>query len=213
MRRLPLLLLIPLLLALLSCGQRKRDAAYYEQLVDSIRKAEQVQQMQRQAADIMDSPVRTFFDTLQMRPLPIQSEGADFARIGRFGKVPVSISVLLGFPVGTPLKALLLPKMHGVQPMLLSEQVDSITSTLYIYTLDDGGHPIDHLCLYEEKAEDRAKDFGRQSTDYYITSSCEVTLLYRYESLTTHQVESEPSRRYQLTADGYFQEVVMEMTE
>jgi hypothetical protein len=40
-----------------------------------------------------------------------------------------------------------------------------------------------------------------------------VTLLYRYESLTTHQVESEPSRRYQLTADGYFQEVVMEMTE
>ena len=40
-----------LLLALLSlsCGNKKHDAAYYEQMVDSIRRAEQVKEIQKQA--------------------------------------------------------------------------------------------------------------------------------------------------------------------
>ena len=40
MRYITLSILIPLVLTLLSCGQRKRDAVFYEQMVDSIRKAE-----------------------------------------------------------------------------------------------------------------------------------------------------------------------------
>ena len=209
MRYITLSILIPLVLALLSCGQRKRDAVFYEQMVDSIRKAEQLQEMKRQAG-VYDDPVEVFFDTLQLRPLPIKSERGDFDKIGRFGKVPPSVTSMLGFPVSTKLKALMLPKVHGLRAMLLSEQLDSITSTLYLYTLDREYQPIDHLCLYEERDEDRADDFGKLLMDYYITSSYEVSLLYTYQSSTTNRMQPEQSRRFELTADGRFQEVVIE---
>ena len=186
-------ILIPLVLTLLSCGQRKRDAVFYEHMVDSIRKAEQ-----------------EFFDTLSLRPLPINSERGDFGKIGRFGKVPPSVATLLGYPVDTRLKALLLPKVHGLHALLLSERQDSTTYSLYLYTLDREYQPIDHLCLYEERDEDRADDFGKLLMDYYITSSYEVSLLYTYQSSTTNRMQPEQSRRFELTADGRFQEVVIE---
>jgi hypothetical protein len=210
MKRSMLWILIPLVLTLLSCGQRKRDAVFYEQMVDSIRKAEQLEEMKRQAG-VYDDPVEAFFDTLQLRPLPINSERGDFDRIGHFGKVPPSVTSMLGYPVSTQLKALMLPKVHGHHALLLSEQLDSITSTLYLYTLDRDYQPIDHLCLYEERDEDRADDFGKLIMDYYVTSAYEVSLLYTYQSSTTHKTEEEQSRRFQLTADGRFEEVVIEI--
>ena len=204
------ILFIPLTLALLSCGQRKRDAVFYEQMVDSIRKAEQLTEMKRQAG-VYDDPVEAFFDTLQLRPLPIQSERNNFAKIGSFGRVPLSLVSQLGYPVETRLKALLLPKYHGLNALLLEEQIDSVTSNLYLYSLDSEYRPIDHLCLYEERPEDRAEDFGRQFTDYYITSGYEVTILYIYESLRTQKSEVEQTRRFLLTTDGRFEEVVIEI--
>ena len=45
-----------LLAMVLSCGQRKKDAAYYEQMVDSIKKAEQLKTMKQQAG-VFDDPV------------------------------------------------------------------------------------------------------------------------------------------------------------
>ena len=210
MKRSLLWILIPLALTLLSCGQRKRDAVFYEQMVDSIRKAEQLIEMKRQAG-VYDDPVDAFFDTLQLRPLPIKSERGDFAKIGRFSRVPLSVISQLGYPVDTRLKALMLPKVHGLHAMLLTEQLDSVTSNLYLYTLDRHYQPIDHLCLYEERDEDRAEDFGKLLMDYYVTSEYEVTILYFYESLRTHKTEAEQTRRFQLTEDGRFEEVVIEI--
>jgi hypothetical protein len=210
MKRCLLWILIPLALTLLSCGQRKRDAVFYEQMVDSIRKAEQLKEMKRQAG-VYDDPVDAFFDTLQLRPLPIKSERGDFAKIGRFGRVPLSVISQLGYPVDTRLKALMLPRVHGLHAMLLTEQLDSVTSNLYLYTLDRHYQPIDHLCLYEERDEDRAEDFGKLLMDYYVTSEYEVNILYFYESLRTHKTEAEQTRRFQLNADGFFEEVVIEV--
>jgi hypothetical protein len=123
----------------------------------------------------------------------------------------MSLVSQLGYPVETRLKALLLPKYHGLNALLLEEQIDSVTSNLYLYSLDSEYRPIDHLCLYEERPEDRAEDFGRQFTDYYITSGYEVTILYIYESLRTQKSEAEQTRRFLLTTDGRFEEVVIEI--
>ena len=64
---------------------------------------------------------------------------------------------------------------------------------------------------YEERDEDRAEDFGRQFMDYYVTSEYEVTILYIFESMRTHKMETEQTRRFQLTEDGNFEEVVVEL--
>lgn len=206
MKRSSLWILIPLVLALLSCGQRKRDAVFYEQMVDSIRKAEQLQQMKRQAG-LYDDPVENFFNSLQLRSLPIQSERSNFVKIGQFDKVPPSVVSMLGYPVGTSLKALLLPKVHEFRTMLLEEKLDSITSNLYLYTLDRECQPVDHLCLYEEHTDVRADDYVRQFMDYYITSEYEVTILYNYESQSTRKTETEYTRSWIITEDGRFEQV------
>ena len=54
-------------------------------------------------------------------------------------------------------------------------------------------------------------DFGRQFMDYYVTSEYEVTILYIFESMRTHKMETEQTRRFQLTEDGNFEEVVVEL--
>jgi hypothetical protein len=48
MRRTAGLMLLLLALLTLSCGNKKHDAAYYEQMVDSIRRAEQLLEIQKQ---------------------------------------------------------------------------------------------------------------------------------------------------------------------
>ena len=210
MRSAILCILIPLVLALISCGQRKRDAFFYEQMVDSIRKAEQLKEMKRQAG-VYDDPVEAFYDTLQLCPLPIQSARNTFSKLGQFGRVPATVASMLGYPANTRLTALSLPKAHGNHTLLLSEQVDSVTSTLYLYTLDREYKPIDHLCLYEERDEDRSDDFGKVIMDYFITSSYEVTLFYHYVSFNTKKTQQEQSRRFIINPDGYFEEVVIEV--
>ena len=210
MRSAILCILIPLVLALISCGQRKRDAFFYEQMVDSIRKAEQLKEMKRQAG-VYDDPVDAFYDTLQYCSLPIQSARGTFSKLGQFGRVPATVASRLGYPADSRLKALLLPKAYGHRMLLLSEQQDSITSTLYLYTLNHEYKPIDNICLYEEKSEDRSDDFGKVFSDYYITSEFEVTLFYFYISYTTQKMEAEQSRRFVINRDGYFEEEVIEL--
>ena len=179
-------------------------------MVDSIRQAEQLQEMKRQAG-VYDDPVEAFFDTLQLRPLPIQSERSNFSKIGHFSRVPSSVASLLGYPSTARLKALMLPKVHGLRGLILAEQKDSVNSSLYLYTLDRDYRPIDHLCLYEEKDEDRIDDFGKSLMDYFITSEYEVSLLYLFIPHNTHLPEPEHTRRFQLTDGGRFEEVVIEI--
>ena len=62
----------------------------------------------------------------------------------------------------------------------------------------------------EKRIPHRADDFGKLLMDYYITSSYEVSLLYTYQSSTTNRMQPEQSRRFELTTDGRFQEVVVE---
>lgn len=213
MRHLISCILIPLVLTLLiACGQRKRDAVYYEQMVDSIRRAEQVKEIQRQSGTY-DDPVIAFFDSLQLRPLPLQSERSQFEKIGHFSRIPSIVASRLGYPVGTPIKALLLPKSHGNHVLLVTEQQDSLNSRLYLYTFDADYQPVDHLCLYEELDEDQTEDFGKLYMDYYVTSEYDISLLRYYESYNRSKREHRQSRRYLLNANGFFEEQVIEIED
>ena len=197
-------------LLLFSCGQKRKDVTYYEQMVDSIRKAEQMKEITKQMKSF-DSPVEAFFDTLQIRPLPIRSEGSHIEKIGAFGQVPGFVVSQLGYPAGTQLKALLLPQTHHHHVVLLKEQCDSVKANLHLCTLDGECRPIDRLCLYEEVSEDRIDDFGRSYMDYFITSDYEITLIFSYESYNTHKVEVEQTRRYIINSGGYIEEEIVEI--
>lgn len=210
MRRTTGLLLLLWALLTLSCGNRKHDAVYYEQMVDSIRRAEQVQEIQKQAG-IYDNPVEAWFDTLRLHTLPIQSSGGDVERIGDFVIVPLSVSEHFGYPSNTHLKAMALPSAYHRQVILLCEMRDSITPALYLYTMDKKHHPIDMLCIYQQEEVNRETDNGLAYDEYFITSHYDITVMRYFKGRETAKPKLETARRYTISQDGMFEELPIEL--
>lgn len=195
------------------CGGRKHDAAYYEGKIDSIRKAEQLEQLRKMKAEagIYDDPVEQFFDTLHIRPLPIRSAGGNIGRLAHFASVPKSLASLLGYPAETPLKIVALPKSHGHRVVMLAEERDSIAPMLSLMTLNKVYEPIDELTIYEQKVEERGEEIGLAFNEYYITSKYEITLLFAFIRQDSKSPTLESTRRYVINDDGFFEEVVVDL--
>ena len=211
MRKIAFFTVTLLVVLMASCGQKKRDAVYYEMMVDSIRKAEQVKEIQQKAGIKDEDPLETFFGQLSMRPLPVQSEGARWERLGEFTRLPRQLNDCFGYLSETELRVLSMPKTAHYNVVMLLEMQDSITPALYLYTMDSKHVAIDQLCIYEERSEDRATDFGKTSMDYYITSNYEITLMKYYQSYEATRPELEQTRRYVINKKGEFEEVVIEL--
>ncbi len=197
---------------MVSCRQKKHDVAYYEHMVDSIRKAEQVKEIRKKAGITDGDPLEAFFNTLSLRPLPIQSEGAQWEKLGEFTKVPRSLNECFGYLSDADLKAMAMPKAGRYPVVMLVEMIDSITPSLYLYTMDSHHDPIDQMCIYEECSEDRAADFGKTKLEYFITSNYEISVLKYYQSHDdTRKPEFENARRYVINKEGEFEEVIIEL--
>ena len=206
------LTLLLLALLTLSCGNKKHDAAYYEQMIDSIRRAEQLKEIQKQTG-IYENPIEAWFDTLRLHTLPIQTAGADIERIGDFVAVPVPANEYFGYPADAHLKAMALPSMHRRQVILLCEMQDSITPALYLYTMDKKHHPVDMLNIYHQETINRKNDQGMTYNEYYITSHYEITVMRYFKGHEDVKPQLEEARRYTISKgkDGMFEEQPIEM--
>jgi hypothetical protein len=210
MRQVAGFVLLLLALLTLSCGNKKHDAAYYEQMIDSIRRAEQLKEIQKQTG-IYENPIEAWFDTLRLHTLPIQTAGADIERIGDFAVVPVSANEYFGYPADAHLKAMALPSMHRRQVILLCEMQDSITPALYLYTMDKKHHPVDMLNIYHQETINRKNDQGMTYNEYYITSHYEITVMRYFKGHEDVKPQLEEARRYTISKDGMFEEQPIEM--
>ena len=210
MKRLAGFVLFLSALLTLSCGNKKHDVAYYEQMVDSIRRAEQVKEIQQQAG-IYKNPIEAWFDTLQRHTLPIETAGADVDRIGSFAPVPLSVNEIFGYSDNAHLKALALPSMYRRQVILLCEMQDSITPALYLYTMDKTHQPIDKLCIYHQEKTKRDTDKGLTYDEYFITSHYEITVIRYFKGKETDKPQLEEARRYTMSKDGMFEEQPIEL--
>lgn len=203
-------MLLMLVLLTLACGNKKHDVAYYEQMVDSIRRAEQVEEIQKQSG-IYKNPIEAWFDTLQRHTLPIETAGADVDRIGSFAPVPLSVNEIFGYSDDAHLKALALPSMYRRQVILLCEMLDSITPALYLYTMDNAHRPIDKLCIYHQEKAKRDSDKGLAYNEYFITSQYEITVIRYFKGREGVKPQFEEARRYTISKDGMFEEQPIEM--
>lgn len=212
------LLLLSAATVLTACGGRRHDAAFYEQQIDSIRRAEQLLQM-KQSAGVYDDPVDAFLDTLDLRPLPIENEGADYLRLGHFSEVPKPLLFQLGYTTETKLQALALPRCHGFRVLLLAELSDGDTSShagapvLSIVTLDKSNSMVDQQVIYYEEHTERGDHAGTSFFAYYITSHHEVTLLDYFQTDGNSKPHLENEFCYKISPDGHFEESLCGHTE
>ena len=196
---------------MLSCRGRRHDMAFYEHQIDSIRKAEQQKELEKKMG-LGSNPVLNWFDTLQLRPLPIQTAGADVDRIASFTIVPSLLNEHFGYPEKAHLKAVALPNCHGCRVVLLCEMKDSITPALHLYTIDQDLQPIDILTLYEEKAETRQEGSGLSFNEYFITSSYEIAVMsYFRPRQNPEKPLLQGTRLFTISREGLFEEKVIEL--
>lgn len=209
MKRLAGFVLFLSALLMLSCGNKKHDVAYYEQMVDSIRRAEQIQEIHKKAG-IYDNPIEAWFDTLHHHTLPIQTAGGDIEKIGSFASVPLAVNEIFGYSSDAHLKAIALPSMHHRQVILLCEMKDSITPALYLYTMDKRHQPVDMLCIYHQEKVSRENDSGLTYHEYFITSQYEITVMRYFKGREAAKPDLEEARRYTISKEGMFEEQPIE---
>lgn len=202
-------MLFLLALLTLSCGNKKHDVAYYEQMVDSIRRAEQVKLIQKKAG-IYENPVEAWFDTLHLHSLPIQTAGADVDGIGHFDAVPAAVNGLFGFADHAHLKAMALPSIYRRQVVLLCEMKDSITPALYLFTMDRKHQAVDQLCIYRQEEGSREGEKGLAYDEYFITSHYEITVMHYFKDNHTDKPALMYARRYNINKEGMFEEQIIE---
>ena len=206
-----LLVLIPALVTVMvSCGGRKKDAAYYEQMVDSIRKAEQVKQM-KQTAGLHDDHAVSFFDTLRLHSLPIRSIDNMPEPVGLFTPVPSFLNSQFGYPADARLRVVALPRHPYAEVFLMAEVTDSVSPSLYLCTMKRSHRLIDILCVYEQKRDDRLDDEGYVYTDYFVTSQYEITLMQYFKGHQSPAPKLYQSRCYTINEEGRFEEQIIEL--
>jgi hypothetical protein len=210
MRKIAGFMLFLMVLLTLSCGNKKHDVAYYEQMVDSIRRAEQVRDIQKKSG-IYNNPIEAWFDTLHLHTLPIQTAGGDIEKLGDFVSVPLSVNENFGYSSTAHLKAMALPSRYSSRVILLCEMQDSITPALYLYTMDKKHHPVDMLCIYHQEKVNRATDSGLTYQEYFITSQYEITIMRYFKGREALKPELEEARCYTISKDGMFEEQPIEL--
>jgi len=192
-----------------SCGPKRREAADFEQMLDSIRKAETVAEMYKQAG-MYDNVSDAFLDTLCMGTLPIEPCGTQWQKLGSFADVPLEVGRLLGYDGEMTLKAMALPRKQDHQVILVIDLADEVEPNYYLYTLNKQHQVEDMLCIFEQTPENRDRDFGMVYTDYFVNNQYEITLIRYYQS---HEEKKAPElveqRRYAISHEGNFEEVIM----
>lgn len=150
--------------------------------VDSVKALEIKERLQLQGIHLeaSDNPLKMFYDSLNLQPLPV-SYTEDYVRfLPGFKPVPQEIATSLEFGGNHP-KAVVLPESLGARLLLVAcDEYDDLYS-IWLYSLDEDYIPIDKLCLYavEDKTDQGYDDLMKEEFIQYfsITSDYEIRLM------------------------------------
>lgn len=193
---------------LVSCGGRNHlSPAELEHKLDSVKALEAKEHLKAQGINLeaSDNPLKMFYDSLNIQPLPIRYT-EDYVRyLPDFTPVPDEIVSYLNFEGRHP-KAISLPESLGARMILLAadESDEKDRYSLWIYSLDDEYFPVDKLCLYAiEDEEDQFEINPEEFVQFFsVTSDYEIHLIdYSKRTKRTHTEEVyylDPARKFAL---------------
>ena len=177
-------------------------------IYDSVKALEVKEKLEAQGIRLEDSdnPLKMFYDSLNVQPLPITYTEEYVKYLPDFRPVPHEIVTYLNLEGRNP-KAISLPESLGARMVLLAADEspkDKDKYSLWIYSLDDEYMPVDKLCLYALEDEEDQFDINPEEFIQYfsITSDYEIHLLDF--SKTSNKTETEeiyclsPGRKFEL---------------
>ena len=166
------------------------SAEEMQQKLDSIRKIEVAERLAAQGINLehSDNPLKQFYDSLALLPLPISYTEELVKYQPNFKPVPIEIAKALELEGNDKQKAISLPESLGARLMLLAaDEVEEenedgeveIKYSLWLYSLGEDYLPVDKLCLYAIDEDEELYDFSSDEILQYfsITSDYEIHLM------------------------------------
>ena len=192
------------MLLLAACGGRSMSAEEMQRKLDSIQKIEVAERLAAQGINLekADNPLKQFYDSLALLPLPITYTDEFVRYLPDFKPVPQDIAKALELEGNGKQKAISLSESLGARLMILAADEGAEEGedgeegverySLWLYSLDDDYLPVDKICLYAIEDEE---DFDLYEEDeilqyFTITSDYEIHLMdYSKEKHKTHTEE------------------------
>jgi hypothetical protein len=174
-----------------ACGGRSMSAEEMQRKLDSIQKIEVAERLAAQGINLekSDNPLKQFYDSLALLPLPITYTDEFVRYLPNFMPVPQDIAKALDLEGNGKQKAIQLTESLGARLMILAadEGVEEdeegnegeVRYSLWLYSLGEDYLPVDKICLY---AIDDESDFDLYDEDdimqyFTITSDYEIHLM------------------------------------
>ena len=197
-------------LVLLSACKNNRQMSPEEMQhkLDSIARLENIERLKAQGInlDAEANPVKLFYDSLNIQPLPIRYSD-DYVRfLPGYKAVPAELASYMGLEGRTEPKAISLPETAGTCLMILAADEGDNLYSLWLYSLDSDYMPVDKLCLYaiskeEAKENEIADPEDKLIQDFVITSDYEIRL-----TDYTGKFQAEIQKVYHIDPSRHFSE-------
>ena len=175
--------LMTAVLLLAACGGKKMSPDELQHKIDSVKALDVKEKLALQGVDLnsADNPLKLFYDSLEIQPLPI-SYNEDYVRLlPSYKPVSNDIVAYLNLVECRHPKAIALPESIGAKLVIIAaDEIDNEYS-LWLYSLNDDFFPVDKLCLFsvdqrdpEEYTEVDEEEFLQF---FSITSDYEIRLM------------------------------------
>lgn len=191
------LVLLVVTLLMVSCGGgRKMSPEELQHKLDSVKALEIKEKLALQGVDLetSDNPMKLFFDSLEIQPLPL-SYDEDYVRmLPSYKEVGKDVAEYMNLVDCRHPKAISLPETIGARLIIIAADESDGEYSLWLYSLDEDYFPVDKLCLFsvdsrepEEYTEINEQEFLQY---FSITSDYEIRLMdYAKEDFRAHLEE------------------------
>ena len=178
---------------LAACGGRSMSAEEMQHKLDSIQKIEAAERLAAQGINLADAdnPLKQFYDSLNLLPLPITYSDELVRYLPDFKPVPQDIAKALELEGNNKQKAISLSESLGARLMILAADEEDDRYSLWLYSLDNDYMPVDKLCLYAIDEEADLDDFGAEDILQYFTITSDYEIHLMDYSKEAHKTRTE----------------------
>ena len=178
---------------LAACGGRSMSAEEMQHKLDSIQKIEAAERLAAQGINLADAdnPLKQFYDSLNLLPLPITYSDELVRYLPDFKPVPQDIAKALELEGNNKQKAISLSESLGARLMILAADEEDERYSLWLYSLDNDYLPVDKLCLYAIDEEADLDDFGAEDILQYFTITSDYEIHLMDYSKDAHKTRTE----------------------
>jgi hypothetical protein len=160
---------------LTSCVDNRRNPADLQHKIDSVMALENAERLRLQGIRLEDdNPMKAFYDSLALQPLPVMCTEDYIATLPRFVSIPDYLTGVLEIKSGLNPLAISLPESLGARLMMVAIDNPDGDYSLWLYSLDDYYLPVDKLLLYSPHQAANAET--QQLSDCIISRDYEIII-------------------------------------